>query len=320
MSNHKFLSLMIYLSIFFIFMACIIMTVSCSSKDRRLDDNPVPIPDITKPISETGEISKDIKDSADSIDESVDAINKVTPEDLKPQIEPHTEAIHGETNNLRDQSEKLLSLQKELEAQQSKIEELTKHATSLEGNREKLKKEIEDLKSENNRLLKKMLAWLAAACVAGIGICVFIVFLTQNKIAIFGAIGCAITMCVAVAVSAYMIWIAYITAGVFVALSIIAGLYVWKQIKSKKKEIIETKSETATYSKALQEVVQTGELAKKYMSTEARQHVFGDGPELGQADAIQNEKTKILVKKLRESNVKLAPSVPSLFRKEKVTI
>lgn len=318
-SKNKFI-FVCYLFLFFGTLGVILPISSCSSSGGRLGDNKIQTPDIHDPIKQTGEISTGVKTSADNIDKETQGISDTVKESpAKETVEGHIKNINKETNDLRDYSQDLSEMSKKLEVEQKKIDDLTEHASYLEGDQSKLKKQIEDLKNENKRLLSKMLAWLAAACVAGIGICVFIVFLTQNKLAIFGAIGCAVTMCVAVAVSALMTWIAYVTAGVFVLASIFASYYVWRNIINKKQEIKSKSEEITNKDKAIEEIVQTGELAKKYMSPEARFHVFGDSLEPGKVNHIQSDFTKAVVRKIRDEKITKAEPVPVLFRKISIT-
>lgn len=308
---------MFYIMTFFGIIGLIFPLSSCSSSGRGgLSDDKVEIPNIEEPIKETSNISNGVKSSADNIDKEADNIGTVVKGSTsEEQVSGHINEIKKETGNLRDYSEDLSKVSSQLELEQKKIKDLTDHTSFLESDQSKLKKQIEDLKGENKRLLAKMLAWLAAACVAGIGICIFIVFLTQNKLAIFGAIGCAATMCVAVAVSALMTWIAYVTAGVFVLVSVFASYYVWKNIINKKEEIKNKTEELGNKDKAIEEIVKTGELAKKYMSPEARFHVFGDAIEPGKVSNIQSDFTKGIVKKIRDEKIKKAEPVPSMFRK-----
>lgn len=309
---------LVYLVVMIGAIGWIIPLSSCSWQQKRLPKDKVEVPDVSDPIKKTGTIADGVRESADTIDIATQEIEKATPEEIKPKIETHIDQIHAETGDLRNMSADLKETQGKLEEEQSKIVGLMNYASSLEGSQDKLRKQIEDLKADNRRLLNNMLAWLAAACVAGIGICTFIAFLTRSKLAVFAAVGCSVTMCIAVAVSAYMTYFALVTAGVFAVVSVFAGIFVYREILKKKKEIVNTKAENSTVNQALQEVVQTGELAKKYMTIEARQHVFGDGPEPGKADQLQSEPTKVLVRTLRESKVKIAGSVPTLFRQGQV--
>jgi polyhydroxyalkanoate synthesis regulator phasin len=283
------------------------LLVSCSTLPGRIDDDDVPKPNVNPAIQDVGTISSAIDASADAIDAEVEQIGSVVPPDVKDEIQPRIQSISEETDSLRENSQQLVDVQEQLRVEQQKIEAMTGHAVGLEREVAKLEEKIKTLESENKSLLRKMLAWLAAACVAGIGICVLVVFLTQNKLFIFGAIACALTMCVAVAASILLTWIAYITAGVFAIVSIGVGIYVWKQIVNKKKEM-------NTVNKALEEVVQSSEITKKYLDTDARNHIFGDGPEPGVVDQIQSPATKVLVRNLRETKVKVAPSNTNLFR------
>ena len=283
------------------------MLSSCSSMPGRVDGNDIPKPDVNPSIKDVGTIASEVEASANNIDIDTDDIENSVPPEVQTQIRPHIQSISDETDNLRENSQQLVDVQEQLRIEQQKIEAMTGHTVGLEREIDKLEEKIKNLESENKSLIRKMLAWLAAACVAGIGICVLVVFLTQNKLFIFGAIACAITMCVAVAASILLTWIAYITAGIFAAVSIGVGIYVWRQIVLKKKEM-------NTVNKALEEVVQSGEITKKYLDTESRQHIFGDGPEPGIVDQVQSAATKVLVRNLRESKVKVAQPVPNLFR------
>jgi uncharacterized protein HemX len=246
-----------------------LILVSCSSTPRNYEGIGTQIKDIDKFIASVNGSSSSIDNHADQIISSVKGSTE------ENEVLPHAIAIKEESSSLRE-------ISTELKTVQSSLSQSEKDMIAQQKKNEQLQKQVVELKSENKKLISKMLAWLAASSVAGIGICVLLVFLTQNKLAVYGAIACGITMCVAIAASTLLSYIIYGTAIVFVLLVGIVGYYCFKNVKQKKT--------------AITEVVQTAEAAKEHLTDEIKNKVFGDN---GLANSIQSDSTKSIVQRIR---------------------
>lgn len=287
-----------------------------SSGPRKVSElDPVKLAPAIKNVDEAskkaGDIAKKVGDSATKIDSSTDSIRANTDStEVYPKIEPHINNIKAETENLRQDQVELNAVQKQLEStkndlddQKKRYEAVTKNVDELRGTISNLEKENTKLKDENAVLFKKLLAWLGVTSIVGIGVSAILAFLTKSPWAIILGIGCLVTLGLSIVVSLYMTWIAYITIGVFAVLIVGAILYLMKHQQNQ--------------SKAIHEVVQTNEVSKQYLSSQARLHIFGHGAEGGVADRIQNPITKKIVAQIRSADetakgIKLATPIATV--------
>lgn len=229
-------------------------------------------------IKDIDALTSGVSASATSVDSHADAIGEaVKGSTEETEVLPHVVGLKKDATNLKTTSEQLRSVS-------SSLGESEKLLLDQQARIEKLNKEVSDLKGENKRLISKMLAWLAASCVAGIGVCVLLIFLTQNRLAVYGAIACSITMCVAIAVSSLLSYIIYATAVLFVFLVAIVGYYCYRNIIANRR--------------ALSEVVSTTEQAKLLLAPEHKDSIFGDQ---GTANTVQSSFTQRLVQKIRDT-------------------
>lgn len=289
----------------------------CSSDKSANRGNPVDPPDLTDDSKRIGEASQDVFDISDSVGNSAEAISGET-QNIRtltnddPTIEPSVSNIENEAESLRDDSEQLAVIgdrlkrtQQDLESEQSKVDELENAAEASRGEIDRLQKENDELKSEASQLFKSKMAWIGVVSVFGIGASIILAFVTRSMTATMVAIGFVVTLGVSIAVSLYMSYIAWITI-VVAGVSVLAVLgYLGWGIFSQ--------------NKTMDELIQTGEVTKNYLSQEARDHIFGRGAEPGIADQVQSKHTKDRVKQVRYYNDRkrgfaLSPSTPQVSR------
>lgn len=272
-------------------------------------------PSISDEANRTGEIAADLGTVANNVGESAEAIdrhahtirNSTVPENL-PIISPSLDGISSETQELIIAQAEIIrlqgqtnDLQTDLTAEQNKVENWTKYASDAESKNIKLIEENRQLRDKNAQQFKQMLAWIGVVSVAGIGVCLALALWTKSKVAIAVAVGFGLTLATSIAVTMFMKEIAFVTIIVLgVAFLGVIGYVGWQFFTARKTE---------------EELVHTGELAKQYLPTEAREKLFGHGAEPGTVDAIQGTITKQRVKKIREHSKKQAtPSVPATYK------
>lgn len=264
--------------------------------------DPIELPDtsqeqasIEKNSKAVGEVAESIKDSADKIDGETQAVKSAVDTETGAIIGPNLNNINTETKSLRGDSEELKRIQVDLEEtkkslsdEQTKVDRLETAARTSIAEIEALKNENKDLRSKAGELFKEKMAWIGVISVFGIGVSVILAFLTRSMTATMIAIGFVVTLGVSIAASIYMSTIGWVTIA-------IAGVSVVGVLAY----IAYT---TFVQNKSVDELVQTGEVAKNYLSQEARDHIFGRGAEPGIADQVQSKETKKLVRKVRSYN------------------
>jgi hypothetical protein len=244
-----------------------------------------------------GDIADSVEGSADSIDEQTVQIRSTVPSETGAVIDGNLDAIDAETTSLRDDSAELRRVRSDLEevrddlvTEQGKVDDLESAARVSLAEIEDLREQNNNLKSEASQLFKQKMAWIGVISVFGIGVCVILAFLTRSTAATLVAIGFVVTLGVSIAVSLYMATIAWITIAV-AGVSVVGVLgYMGYN--------------TFVQNKSVDELVQTGEVTKNYLSQEARDYIFGRGAEPGVADQVQSKETKKLVRQLRQYDVK----------------
>lgn len=292
---------------------------SCDSVDRRDVSSATVLPDVTQPrenitdsAESVGKVAGEVGASATKIDSHTTAIESATPVENRPIIKPDIDGIRTETAGLRGNQAELLAAQQKLidteaalKVEADKIKKLTSDVVSAQAENVTLKETIIRLENESTAKFNNMMAYLGATCAVGLGISLVVAFFGRSKMAIMIAVGFAVTLAIAAAVSLYLKTIALVTICIIGAAFLgVIGYLAWQALKSKKIE---------------EELVHSGELTKQYLPPEAREHIFGYGAEPGKIDQIQTKATKERVKKIREysskkQNIKLAPKQPEYWR------
>jgi hypothetical protein len=291
---------------------------SCSSKTSVPVDAPdIPqIQDSQRKVEESahsiGEVSADVGSRAEKIDQHATNIETKTPPAVRETVNPEIQGIREETKGLRqDQATlsatelKLKQVQAELGDQQSKVDEYVSYTKQADADRLKLIDKIKDLESSRSKLMTTLLSFLTVGCVIGVGACVVIGFIFKTPMAFMIAAGLFITMGVSIAITVFIqqiAWIFIIALGLSVAIAI---AYVVIQIRKK--------------DNAVKELVHTGEVAKTYLPTTAREKIFGNAVEPGLADQIQSDSTIKIVKQVRKQDEDkrgygLAPELPKFWK------
>lgn len=291
---------------------------SCSSSKNTTVTNPPSLPSVDKEAASVGdssrivgETAKSVEDHAEVIDGHVSSIESKTPAEVKEFVKPDLSGIRQETKGLKEDSVKLYLVEQKLkeaeaglEEQKTLIKKYTDFANNSELEKAKLKEKIKDLESAKQKLLNTLLAWISVACVVGIGASLVIGFFFKTPSAFMIAAGCVATLGVSVAVSLYMTQIAWISLSLLGVGFIAAIVYVALQIKNK--------------DKAVGELIHTGEVAKAYLPTDAREKIFGNEVEPGVAHAIQSDSTIKIVRNVRslDKNKRGYGLVPAITAKE----
>lgn len=285
----------------------------------RTIGNAVEVPDLSKGSDKIKESSKDIEDVSESVLKSADAIDRETENirsntdgEIATIIKPNLDAIDNETRELRSDSEVLKSIQEDLDEtrnllaeEQDKIDLLESAANTSVSEVEELKKQNQDLRDEAAREFKSKMAWIGVVSVFGIGASIILAFVTRSMVATVIAVGFVITLGVSIAVSLYMTQIGWITIAIAAASVVSILVYLGYSILGN--------------NKSFDELIQTNEVAKDYLTQEARDHIYGRGAEPGIADQVQSSATKKMIRQIRRNGDKkrkfdLAPSEKQMAR------
>jgi len=258
------------------------------------------------------EVSEDVAESADAIDNETETIRSNTDGEIATVIKPNLDAIDNETRDLRVSSEALKSIQSDLDEtrnllseEQDKIDLLESAAKTSVSEVEDLKQENQELRDEAAREFKSKMAWIGVVSVFGIGASIILAFVTRSMVATVIAVGFVITLGVSIAVSLYMTQIGWIT--IAIAAVAVVGILVYLGYS-----IIGN-------NKSVDELIQTNEVAKDYLTQEARDHIYGRGAEPGIADQVQSGTTKKMIRQVRRNGEKkrkfdLAPTERQVAR------
>lgn len=239
---------------------------------------------------------KTIRDSSTTIDESVriirnetNNIRKIVPKEFIPEVEPNVSSIEDQADTIASQSEKLKIVASELNAARikmlaaiDKMEVIEGQVSKVVAERDKYKKELDEALIEQKSETRKMLRWLIMSCVVAGGISIALMMFGNFAIGGILLSASASTLGLAIAVDQYF---DYIAIGGLVVLALAAGYCVY-QIWSRQR--------------ALRELVQTTEIAKRKMPFEERKKIFGYREEPGLATTIQSPPTEKLVNNIRK--------------------
>jgi ribosomal protein S17E len=238
---------------------------------------------------------KTLNETTTTIKTETQEINKVTPPDLKPAIEPHTSKILEQTV-IQD------GIVVELDKTVAELKETQKRNEKLESSFEKEKKaRIAAEEKASKELRNKILGW-STLCFFGMLISAGLsIYFKGNKIATIISGICGIGLLVCVTLLQSMPIIPWIVLGL---LGVIGLVFVYIQFFAKKK--------IDNLDNANVELVKTVEATKPLMREGNRKFFFGDGPVPGVIDSIQkSDKTKEIVANIRaEEDFRKAPSVP----------
>ena len=274
------------------------LLVSCKSTQTVTSDyvDISPLPEIKKVDEAVKQVEEDLPESADSIEEAVnniraaaDSIRSHVPLEVQPIVEPdvteikdQSDVIDAQTIQLREMSSKLATARALMLVSVDKVEQMDKQVKRILKERDQLKKERDAAVAAQKDATRKTLRWLIVICVIGGGASVALMIFGSFAVGSTLLAGCAATLTLAIAVDQYLEWIA-IGGLVVIAAAIAYAIY---QMYSRKK--------------ALQEVVQTTEIAKRNLPPEERRRLFGYREEPGLAMAIQSKPTEKMVESIRK--------------------
>ena len=211
----------------------------------------------------------------------------------KGAVDSHLSIIKGEADVILVEADKLRAagidvskLAVNLQNLALNVQTLTQRSEALEEQNEKLKVDLEQAISDKTAALRKAMVYMIIAGAVIIAVCMFLVF-SGNPKAMGGAVGGIILVATAMAIMAmtkYM-WLFGIVgaAGVLLVLGVM-GYHILDHLKHKR---------------AMREVVATGEEAKKLLTPEAKEKVFGPEGEGGRAAQLQSEATEDIVRRAK---------------------
>jgi ribosomal protein S17E len=281
------------------FLACAAMYFGGCQNTAKTTENLSSKDLLKSAVTSVENSGKTLNETTTTIKTETQEINKVTPSDLKPTIEPHTSKILEQTV-IQD------GIVVELNKTVAELKETQKRNEKLETSFEKEKKaRIAAEEKASKELRNKILGW-STLCFFGMLISAGLsVYFKGNKIAaiISGICGIGLLICVTLLQSIPIIpWI------VLGLLGIIGLIYVYMQYFNKQK--------INNLNNANVELVKTVEATKPLMREGNRKFFFGDGPVPGVIDSIQkSDTTKEIVANIRkeEDFHKASPVTPSKY-------
>jgi hypothetical protein len=202
---------------------------------------------------------------------------------LMTSIEKNANDIAGESSKLKQTSSNLAKAGVKLEISGRTIDSYVQRAVDAEKQNETLEGEVAKLEENAKAGLDRMLKWIIGACVVGAGACAAVaIFFGNIKGGLTGAAACIIIMTLAIAVSQYMMYIAIggglIVLGTFGVL----GYQLFIQ------------------RRAISDNVWTQEVAKRHMTDDLKEKIYGIGKDKGQAGAIQSATTQKIIKNIKD--------------------
>lgn len=241
--------------------------------------------DVTK-VTEVINISADdILASATKIDKHVIDIKQET-KVITPSmaiIEKSADGISTESSKLKETSSNLTKAGVKLEISGRTIDDYVNRAIDAEKANEDLTKENDKLNEDIKSGLNKMLKWIVGVCVVGAGACAAMALFFGNvKGGLAGAAACLLIMTLAIGVGQYMTYIA-IAGGVIVVGTL--GVLGYQLLVQRR---------------AISDNVWTQEVAKKQMSSDLKEKIYGNGKEKGQAGEIQSITTQKMIKNIKD--------------------
>jgi hypothetical protein len=303
-----------------------IVPINTVSDAKQQEDAKKATADATKTMdTQSGNVkvaANTIDAAAGAIKVETAAINNKLQEPSKGQVQPNLKTIDANADAIAKESQKLddissvlaktsgqlASLNSAMEnislrfTEQSKLVDSLK--VSLQQQEEAAKKEIQkrdakivELESSYTNLLQKSLVGLIlfGTVLIAVGIALG---MTGNVKAFAGAVAGGVLVCVAMAVKAmtYYGWLFGLAGGIgFAVLFGSLVWYVWDYIAERRKAML--------HKIALDEAIETVEVAKTKMTPEAKVEVFGDSKVgvVGVVDRLQSLTTKDIVSQIKSA-------------------
>lgn len=238
---------------------------------------------IEKNINSIKDDNNIITKESKNISNNIDPIkNILSQEELKYiyNIEESNKNILSKSNNINDY---IINMNNYM----STIKETDSIISTMNEELQKYKKEKNaaerKIKSENLKMFQTII-WFS---VIGFGISVALFFLSSPKIGTAGIVATISTIVLSIGLSQYYFYIAI--AGLIITIGIV-GYLIFKVF---------------IQNKAFQEVIETTEIAKKYMDKNKKEEVFGNKEKIGITEKIQNKNTKKLVSNKKKKLGKL---------------
>jgi hypothetical protein len=261
-----------------------------SNRKHNKVDEPITIQDS---IADTSDASVKVKDSATSIDKSADVIKEeATTIDKKVpgQVEPEVARIKGEADLIKGESVKLREVSVQLINTSEQLQRELEYQQELQGEITNLQEDLAAEQEEATQQVKKFLFILV-----GLGVLVLIGSIIAKSIS--GAAAGIITLCISLAIIRYIEYLALAGAIVLGVVAVYIFYEAWKHRQTRL---------------ALEESVETAEIAKTRMSDQARQEIYGNGVMPGAAASVQSKSTQTMVVGIRKKlNEKTKPTVPN---------
>lgn len=237
-----------------------------------------------------------INESSEQIDEalaeilkSAGSIRQGTPPDLESFIFPKIGNIEKQSGTIKEQNKQIRSMTFQLSEARTKMLIAADKITQIKDQVDRIAKERDQIAKERDAAIaaqkdatQKVLKWLIVACVIGGGVSIALMVFGNMAVGSMLLAGCIGTLVLAIAVEQYLEWIAI---GGLVVIGI-AALYAVYEIYRRQK--------------ALKEVVETAEVAKRKLPPEEREKLFGYRESPGMAMSIQSKPTEKLVQGIRK--------------------
>lgn len=289
-----------------------IVLASCeSNKPSQKYPQLFPAKDIHAANEQVNTVQKGSVAAANKIDEqtliirrTLNHLEKEAPKNAQNLIESHANTIVGNTKEIEKQTQEVRRLSGLLEQAKAglsiadtKVSEVEKQNEALTKERNEAVEARDIAVSKANEGPQKMLRWLIVVCVimGGGGVAVWL--RVSSKIGATMVLGAASVLVLAVAVQKYFDYIALGGLGI---LALAVGFLVWQ---------------LWLHRKAIEQTVETTEIAKRNLTPPARVKVFGGNTDLGAAFTIQDPSTEKMVAQIRKQlKPKLEPTIndPSL--------
>ena len=280
-----------------IWFAFIIILVSCDLTpkpkvvfpDIEIRDSVKEIDKTTKEVSAAvGDASTNIRAKAEEIKEVAETVERTIPLEIQPPISPSLISIQNKADEIIDNTNKLDAAKVQLESARSKLSKtdikiaaMTKEYKQAVKEVKKAQDERDEAVAEERAATRRMIRWMIGLSVIGIGLGAALIFfghLTMGS----GLVVLSVTVVVlGVVIDKYYDWIAL---GGVVVVAIAVGFIIYQFF---------------IREKAVEEVVETAEVAKKKLNYADRKIVFGEGVEPGMAVTLQSKSTEHLVNRVR---------------------
>jgi|TARA_Y100000034_G_C6873569_1_gene399161 hypothetical protein len=280
-----------------IWFASIIILVSCAHTPKPKVVFPdIEIRDSVKEIDKTtievsaavGDASTNIRAKAEEIKEVAETVEKTVPREIQPPISPSLISIQNKADEIIDNTNKLDAAKVQLESARSKLSKtdikiaaMTKEYKQAVKEVKKAQDERDEAVAEERAATRRMIRWMIGLSVIGIGLGAALIFfghLTMGS----GLVVLSVTVVVlGVVIDKYYDWIAL---GGVVVVAIAVGFIIYQFF---------------IREKAVEEVVETAEVAKKKLNYADRKIIFGEGVEPGMAVTLQSKSTEHLVNRVR---------------------